>query len=158
MPKRKKSEGEHDGERGGGNGAKISSGVALASEDSSAWSKSKKKRMRRMLAQKHTRPVEDLQPRQSSRPAKMSEHTGAQQSLPGPPGPQAELALSRRPKSALQLSFLARLSGSRFRELNEDLYTSTSEVAFKGSARIRNYSISTTWDFVSKSSSGLSTL
>lgn len=131
MPKRKKSEGEHDGERGGGNGAKISSGVALASEDSSAWSKSKKKRMRRMLAQKQTRPVEDPQPRQSSRPAKMSEHTGAQQSLPGPPGPQAELALSRRPKSALQLSFLARLSGSRFRELNEDLYTSTSEVAFK---------------------------
>ncbi len=42
-----------------------------------------------------------------------------------------ELNTSVRAKSALQQSFLARLSGSRFRELNEDLYTTTSDTAFK---------------------------
>ena len=37
----------------------------------------------------------------------------------------------KRQKSALQESFLARLSGARFRELNEQLYTTTSESAFE---------------------------
>ena len=48
----------------------------------------------------------------------------------GPKQPR-ELITSARAKSALQQSFLARLSGSRFRELNEDLYTTTSDTAFK---------------------------
>ena len=38
---------------------------------------------------------------------------------------------SIRPKSALQQSFLSRLAGSRFRELNEELYTSNSSSAFQ---------------------------
>lgn len=38
---------------------------------------------------------------------------------------------SVKPKSTLQEKFIARLSGSRFRELNEELYTTTSETAFK---------------------------
>ena len=38
---------------------------------------------------------------------------------------------SARPKSALQLAFLERLSGSRFRSLNEDLYTTHSSSALK---------------------------
>ena len=38
---------------------------------------------------------------------------------------------SIRPKSALQEAFLARLAGSRFRELNEELYTTNSSSAFE---------------------------
>ena len=38
---------------------------------------------------------------------------------------------SIRPKSALQQAFLSRLAGSRFRELNEDLYTTNSTSAFE---------------------------
>ncbi len=49
--------------------------------------------------------------------------------------PSSELNLGANfnvaPKSALQQAFLARLAGSRFRELNEQLYTTDSSVAFK---------------------------
>jgi len=38
---------------------------------------------------------------------------------------------STKKKSALQESFLKRLSGSRFRELNEDLYTHSSNDSFQ---------------------------
>jgi ribosomal RNA-processing protein 8 len=38
---------------------------------------------------------------------------------------------SKRPKSALQQAFLQRLSGSRFRSLNEDLYTTNSAQALQ---------------------------
>lgn len=58
------------------------------------------------------------------------------------PSPNQSAALSQtdkldlgqssiRPKSALQQSFLSRLAGSRFRELNEELYTSNSSSAFE---------------------------
>lgn len=50
-------------------------------------------------------------------------------------GPVRQLNLgvnfNAAPKSALQQSFFARLAGSRFRELNEQLYTTDSTVAFK---------------------------
>lgn len=42
-----------------------------------------------------------------------------------------ELSTGARPKSALQQAFLSRLAGSRFRELNEELYTTNSSEAFE---------------------------
>lgn len=42
-----------------------------------------------------------------------------------------DLGQGARPKSALQQAFLSRLAGSRFRELNEELYTTDSSTAFE---------------------------
>eukprot|EP00557_Chaetoceros_sp_GSL56_P008200 CAMPEP_0176498712 /NCGR_PEP_ID=MMETSP0200_2-20121128/12485_1 /TAXON_ID=947934 /ORGANISM="Chaetoceros sp., Strain GSL56" /LENGTH=401 /DNA_ID=CAMNT_0017896973 /DNA_START=72 /DNA_END=1274 /DNA_ORIENTATION=+ len=42
-----------------------------------------------------------------------------------------DLANGTRPKSALQQEFLSRLAGSRFRKLNEELYTTNSSEAFE---------------------------
>ncbi len=59
---------------------------------------------------------------QKSDSAAATEETGDELNLGGD---------STRPKSALQQAFLARLAGSRFRELNEDLYTTNSSSAFE---------------------------
>lgn len=74
-------------------------------------------RRKKKLKQKHESPSHDA-------------GTAGDDDGSGPKQPR-ELITSARAKSALQQSFLARLSGSRFRELNEDLYTTTSDTAFK---------------------------
>jgi ribosomal RNA-processing protein 8 len=83
------------------------------------WSKSKKKRMRLVRAKQG------------------QEETGGSSSgsnkkdvTKKPVSPENTQASSRPASSSLQESFKARLSGSRFRILNEDLYTSPSGSAY----------------------------
>lgn len=152
MPKRKFGAKER-GEEGGG-AKKQSPGGA---DDGAKWSKSKKKRMRAKLAKQNTRQQggsrnggpgqrqgkeqqkkersegNNDQTRKKKRQKKheqSSQDNDAANQASNTQQPR-ELNTSVRAKSALQQSFLARLSGSRFRELNEDLYTTTSDTAFK---------------------------
>ena len=84
------------------------------------WSKSKKKRMRKMAGK-----------------SLMSADSGPQESAMSNKRQKKEEPISSDSGDAkgfvstLQKSFMARLTGSRFRELNEDLYTSTSMKAFE---------------------------
>lgn len=91
-------------------------------EQREVWSKSKKKRMRKLLGRKkHSqtdRNLRDGNAKEMTRDETNDISTTIQKQDDNPK------------KSSLQKSFLARLSGSRFRELNEDLYTTTSEKAF----------------------------
>ena len=84
------------------------------------WSKSKKKRMRQKMGK--TMNTEDepakKQDERVSKKQKKNEETKSDSS-----GGKGKL-------SSLQQSFMARLTGSRFRELNEELYTTTSTTAF----------------------------
>ena len=128
-------------------------------DDGSKWSKSKKKRMRAKLAKQQSarrRGGGDGSASPDQRPGKHQQEKGRsalindhkrkkkrQKKNEQPPQDNGtadeagkvqqprELNTSVRAKSALQQSFLARLSGSRFRELNEDLYTTTSDTAFQ---------------------------
>lgn len=89
------------------------------------WSKSKKKRMRMLLAK---------QKRNGISPEKGSD-AKTTQNWPGPhPHAQLErIAVDNKTQrgSSLQQAFKARLSGSRFRLLNEELYTNTSSFSFE---------------------------
>ena len=150
MPKRKLGTKER-GEDGGG-AKKQSPGGA---DDGAKWSKSKKKRMRAKLAKQNARQQggsgdggpgqrqgkqqqkkersegNDDQTRKRQKKHEQSSQVNDAANQAGNTQQPRELNTSVRAKSALQQSFLARLSGSRFRELNEDLYTTTSETAFK---------------------------
>ena len=152
MPKRKLGTKEHGGEEGGAR--KQPPGGA---DDGAKWSKSKKKRMRAKLAKQNARQQGSSgdggpgqrqgkqqqkkersegnndqtrkKKRQNKHEQSLQDNSAAKQAS-NTQQPR-ELNTSVRAKSALQQSFLARLSGSRFRELNEDLYTTTSDTAFK---------------------------
>jgi ribosomal RNA-processing protein 8 len=92
-----------------------------------AWSKSKKKRMRKLQQASNFEGKNHLVKSPS-----ILKNDGAQQksrTLVSEPHVQED---SRQPTkcSSLQQAFKARLSGSRFRVLNEELYTTTSTVAF----------------------------
>ena len=153
MPKRKLGAKERGGE--GGGAKKQSPGGA---DDGAKWSKSKKKRMRAKLAkqkqhggsgdgggpgqrqgqqqQKKERSERSndqtrKKKRQKKHEQSSQDNDAANQASNTQQSQPRELNTSVRAKSALQQSFLARLSGSRFRELNEDLYTTTSDTAFK---------------------------
>lgn len=133
MPKRKgntKSKGGHDSEK--------KQKIAIhSSRDEEPWSKSKKKRMRRSMARQNRDPYENTlsnksntEPRNhefktSSSSNKQQEEQDSESNIP-----QLK-SLTNKPLSALQQKFMSRLSGSRFRELNEELYTTNSESAFK---------------------------
>ena len=152
MPKRKLGAKERDGE---GVGAKKA--PPGGTDDGPKWSKSKKKRMRAKLAKQNARQQgggvsspgkqqgrqhqkkkergagRNDQTRENKRQKKHEQSPYDNDTADGTSSMQQprELNTSVRAKSALQQSFLARLSGSRFRELNEDLYTTTSDTAFK---------------------------
>lgn len=86
------------------------------------WSKSKKKRMRQKMAGKmrpDDSPVKENVERSNKKQKKTADET------------DAESKNDKGKFSSLQQSFMARLTGSRFRELNEELYTSTSSSAFE---------------------------
>ena len=85
------------------------------------WSKSKKKRMRQKMVGKSGMSA-DSGPKDNdmSNKRQKKEETISSDSGDG-----------KQRVSTLQKSFMARLTGSRFRELNEDLYTSTSIKAFE---------------------------
>jgi hypothetical protein len=93
------------------------------------WSKSKKKRMRRFKKQRgetanNTVKSTDAQKLDESRPGKRKDDnqklllTTSVESNNGTSNETLNVT-SCRPRSALQEAFMARLSGSRFRELNE---------------------------------------
>ena len=153
MPKRKLGAKER-GEEGGGAKKQSPSGA----DDGVKWSKSKKKRMRAKLAKQNARQqgggdvshgqrqgkqqqekkgseVNNDQARMKKRQKKHEQSSQDNDAANGASHTHQtqprQLNTSVRAKSALQQSFLARLSGSRFRELNEDLYTTTSDTAFK---------------------------
>ena len=105
------------------------------------WSKSKKKRMRRLMGQKkkHHNQQEDMKnvrqgiidnPKKTKKAdddKKKIETKNDKKNEKSSNGANDDTAASTkslggRPKSALQQTFLARLSGSRFRELNEVSY------------------------------------
>jgi len=126
--------------------------------DEEPWSKSKKKRMRALLAKqkKNNEKSNDgnLSTNTNSRSSSNNDNAssslikkqkelncnieknededvtdgGMSSSISLNLGPQS---ISNKPKSALQQQFLSRLAGSRFRELNEELYTTNSASAFK---------------------------
>lgn len=93
---------------------------APADPPEGTWSKSKKKRMRAMSAK--------LKKRESVEGKKVvpvSKKTGAEEE-------SLSLAAGKpTTNSKLQEAFKARLSGSRFRILNEELYTTTSKESFE---------------------------
>jgi len=103
------------------------------------WSKSKKKRMRKMkFAEKKreggnntendTTKEEDKEMKDTA----SSTTTTETLAIGSNDDTTKDRKDNNKPKqSALQKSFLSRLSGSRFRELNEDLYTTTSQSAFE---------------------------
>lgn len=120
-------------------------------EEQQGWSKSKKRHMRKM--QKATTSDENEKKqkqkqamgspaavdfskadRRSKKKMKVSEKQEAAQPNKEKKSNDESLSLGNggmKPKSALQQAFLARLAGSRFRELNEDLYTTNSSSAFE---------------------------
>jgi len=112
---------------------------------SDAWSKSKKKRMRTIKAKeaKGSNVAGDVESAGKGEVSKRKQRIEnkkdkREQSAENPTNKvdsivqesvSPELQIKGQ-KSALQQSFVSRLSGARFRELNEDLYTTTSKDAF----------------------------
>ena len=158
MPKRKLGDKDRGGK---GDGARKQPPPGGADDGGAKWSKSKKKRMRAKLSKQKSRQQEGVgggdgpgqRQKKQQQTKEQSEGNNSQarrkkkrkQKHESPshddgaaghddgssPKQPRELNTSVRAKSALQQSFLARLSGSRFRELNEDLYTTTSDTAYK---------------------------
>ena len=128
MPKRKRAKNK-------GNGGN-------STEEQNAWSKSKKRHMRKMQkAAKNQNENSKKAENESGNNSKsaQNEDTGKGKLVDNkneqqPPSGNNALSMGKssiRPKSALQQAFLSRLAGSRFRELNEDLYTTNSTSAFE---------------------------
>jgi ribosomal RNA-processing protein 8 len=118
-------------------------------EDASTWSKSKKKRIRQLKSKmmKGGTTTETLLPdapknmrkKDLTRLASSTSATDVSEVLPremkttGLSSPSVETfndTSSKKKSTKLQDSFKARLSGSRFRILNEELYTTTSSTSF----------------------------
>jgi SAM-dependent methyltransferase len=107
--------------------------------DDAPWSKSKKKRMRKLKGMgqmgdgvnndkdSKEKPKLDKEKSSSKKSKKKEEIVGA--SL-GRYDKDKQAGETKSPASSLQQSFKARLTGSRFRILNEELYTTTSSTAF----------------------------
>ena len=106
-------------------------------KDEEPWSKSKKKRMRKKIAMMNRKNNDHVQNVECSDKAEEQNSTKIQREEKTEPNDSnaismIETKLSRkRPMSALQQKFLSRLAGSRFRELNEELYTTNSASAFQ---------------------------
>jgi ribosomal RNA-processing protein 8 len=131
MPKRK--QGKRDSEK---------SGEGKASKNNEeGWSKSKKRHMRKI--QRRANDGGSTDQTSTTRQHGKSERSPSEQNPPHETvladtsaikaaSTKLDLGTSNiRPKSQLQQAFLSRLAGSRFRELNEDLYTSNSSSAFE---------------------------
>lgn len=92
--------------------------------DPSKWSKSKKKRMRKL---KHKKP-QDASSSNASTTKSSKRNSDSQQQTENANEPATKKA--KTSTSSLVESFKARLSGSRFRILNEELYTTPSNQSF----------------------------
>jgi ubiquinone/menaquinone biosynthesis C-methylase UbiE len=91
------------------------------------WSKSKKKRMRALMAKQKKQEMGKTGVVSSGRSAA----TDSSSSSKKKDKKDTVDDNSKKPKSSLQDAFKARLSGSRFRILNEELYTTTSQESLK---------------------------
>ena len=96
--------------------------AASGTDNPESWSKSKKKRMRALRAKLNKG---GLDIKKSLIGAKSTSDIASSVAL------DEKSAVKASRNSKLQESFKARLSGSRFRILNEDLYTTTSEQSFE---------------------------
>lgn len=94
---------------------------------SEKWSKSKKKRMRKFLSK--VREGHSTNDGESS--VKRNGSESAAKGATTEPTLIVPTNDSGKNKSSMQDSFKARLAGSRFRSLNEDLYTTTSQHSFE---------------------------
>eukprot|EP00339_Tiarina_fusa_P023240 CAMPEP_0117069268 /NCGR_PEP_ID=MMETSP0472-20121206/48575_1 /TAXON_ID=693140 ORGANISM="Tiarina fusus, Strain LIS" /NCGR_SAMPLE_ID=MMETSP0472 /ASSEMBLY_ACC=CAM_ASM_000603 /LENGTH=369 /DNA_ID=CAMNT_0004791721 /DNA_START=145 /DNA_END=1254 /DNA_ORIENTATION=+ len=96
------------------------SGTKPSEEKPETWSKSKKKRMRMLRAKEMKKDSNNQNP-----------SSGKSKSTASSSPDDDDSPDSKKPKtSTLQDAFKARLSGSRFRILNEELYTTTSKESF----------------------------
>lgn len=98
-----------------------------ASQNSEKWSKSKKKRMRKVVTQlrmAQSREYERDTPPAPNATKAATEDTTLEKSAIMPSKDNG------KNKSSIQDGFKARLAGSRFRILNEELYTTTSQESF----------------------------
>jgi SAM-dependent methyltransferase len=142
MAKRKHSESTEKGEKKQQPKKKDDSKTKAETKDEpgsdAPWSKSKKKRMRKLMGKgqmgdvntdkdSKEQPKLDTE-KASSKKSKKKEEIEA--SLGRYDKGKKAGDESKSPTSSLQQSFKARLSGSRFRILNEELYTTTSSTAF----------------------------
>mmetsp|Transcript_3468 Transcript_3468/g.9589 ORF Transcript_3468/g.9589 Transcript_3468/m.9589 type:complete len:414 (+) Transcript_3468:213-1454(+) len=122
---------QEDGDDEGGSPTPNNSGV---DKEEASWSKSKKKRMRRLQNKTKQQQMNARTPTiTQSEKVKHQDGSGESANLPQQ-SDQASLdrnVLQNKPKrSSLIESFKARLSGSRFRSLNEELYTMPSQESF----------------------------
>jgi SAM-dependent methyltransferase len=132
--KAKKEDGGKKGKKPTFSGTKRSRNNDDGEPREEQWSKSKKKRMRLIKAKQNKREeetsVKELAVESSSSEAKLkvTEHSSTKDSTTQ--GKKKDVEVKTTQSSALQKSFQERLSGSRFRILNEELYTTTSSTAF----------------------------
>lgn len=112
--------------------------------EESRWSKSKKKRMRHLKAKKNKSAAGSsaADDKEQTHDVDKSDNILSpvaaleeQKQLIQSPKETTELKKSTHHQSSLQKSFQERLSGSRFRVLNEELYTTTSHAAFERFSR-----------------------
>ena len=105
--------------------------------DETPWSKSKKKRMRKIMGRNKRdelnnnnkkKSKKNQSDNQKKKASKNENETSASIDETSVPKLQS---LTKKPLTALQQKFLSRLSGSRFRELNEELYTTNSSSALQ---------------------------
>lgn len=94
------------------------------------WSKSKKKRMR-LLQAKIKKKSEAEPTKESESSAAVKDTSKKDDTARTTPHRPDTLVPTTKGASSLQKSYAARLSGSRFRILNEELYTTTSSTAFE---------------------------
>ncbi|KAG7352161.1 Spo11/DNA topoisomerase VI subunit A [Nitzschia inconspicua] len=86
------------------------------------WSKSKKKRMRKILAKQKLQGTEE----------NPSVRQQSKEPLPSTTDHQDPTSIdNNNKKSSIQDAFKARLAGSRFRMINEELYTTTSQESYE---------------------------
>lgn len=110
---------------------KANRNAAEASEsEQQQWSKSKKKRMRVRLMKERQQAQSSAQLHTGMVQLNVVAPTCEKVSLEGK-GRTIAVKAGSTPSSALQKAFQERLTGSRFRILNEELYTSTSTTAFQ---------------------------
>lgn len=101
------------------------------------WSKSKKKRMRQLRAKRKIQEPEEPSTgagpdeAAASPPGKTQKKKDERQESSGNNTTEADQLDMKGASSSLQKSYAARLSGSRFRILNEELYTTSSASAFE---------------------------
>jgi ribosomal RNA-processing protein 8 len=107
----------------------VKSSNAIPSDDGAEkWSKSKKKRMRKILAQQKNK--EGLHLPNTKAIHKASETVAVPHDSDQDAASAVTATAAEKKSPSIQDAFKARLAGSRFRMINEELYTTTSQESF----------------------------